>query len=157
MAEAPRLRPVAEDLDRLAVERGGHEARNDHAVLTALTRPDGVEQAHDHAVEPALLVVREGEKLVERLRLRIRPAPCGGRPVHPLALFAECLGLAPVAVHLGRGRDEHALAEAMTVIEHLFGPLDVRDERVHGLLDDQPDADGCSEMEDDVAAMHELV
>ena len=65
--------------------------------------------------------------------------------------------LAVVAVDLrGRG-DEDALAEAVAVVEHDLRSLDVRDERVHGLLDDQPDADGGREVVDDVALVDELV
>ncbi len=69
----------------------------------------------------------------------------------------ERLRLAPVAVHLRRRRDEHALAEAVAVLEHVLRPLDVRDERVHRLLDDQADADRRGEVVDDVAAVDELV
>ena len=75
VAEAARLRAVAVDLERVACKRRLNEAGNDHAVLPALARPDRVEEAHDHAVEPALLVVGERQELVERLRLRVRPAP----------------------------------------------------------------------------------
>ena len=85
---------------RLETKRGNH-----HAVLPALARPDRVEEADDHAVEAALLVVGEREELVERLRLRVRPAARGRRPVQALALLVERLGLLPVAVHLGGGRD----------------------------------------------------
>ena len=89
----------------------------------------------------ALLVVREREELVDRLRLRVEPPPRRRRAVHAPALLVERLRLAPVAVDLrGRG-DEHALAEAVAVVEDDLGALDVRDERAHGLLDDEPHAD----------------
>ena len=62
-----------------------------------------------------------------------------------------------VAVDLrGRG-DEHALAEPGAVVEHDLGALEVRDERVHRLLDDQPHADRRRQVVDDVALVHELV
>ena len=157
MAEAARLRAVAVDLDRPAGERGRDEPRDHHAVLPALTRADGVEEACDHAVEPALLVVRECEELVERLRLRVGPAARGRRPVHAKSLLVQRLGLATVSVHLGRGGDEHALVESVAVVEHRLGALDVRHQGVHRLLDDETHSDRRSEVEDDVATMHELV
>ena len=43
------------------------------------------------------------------------------------------------------------------MVEHVLRPLDVRDERVHRLLDDEPHAHRGRKMEDDVAAMYELV
>jgi len=43
------------------------------------------------------------------------------------------------------------------VVEHVLRSLDVRHERVHGLLDDEAHADRGREVVDDVAAMHELV
>src|SRR6266536_759016 len=113
--------------------------------------------ADDDAVEPSLLVVSERQELVERLRLGVRPAPCGRRSIHPLAVLGERFGLAPVAVDLRRGCDEHALAEPVAVIEHGLGALDVRHERVDGLFDDEPHSDRRREVEHDVAAVHELV
>ena len=62
-----------------------------------------------------------------------------------------------VAVHLGSGGDEHALSEAVAVLEHDLGALEVRDERVHGLLDDESNAHGSREVVDDVALVDELV
>ena len=61
-----------------------------------------------------------------------------------------------VAVDLGARRDEHSLVEAVAVLEHRLRAPDVRDHRQHRLLDDQPDADRCREVVDDVAAVHEL-
>ena len=73
------------------------------------------------------------------------------------AVLPERRLVAVVAVDLGRGGDQHALAEAVAVLEHDFRAFEVRDERVHGLLDDQPDADGGGEVIDDIALVHELV
>jgi hypothetical protein len=61
-----------------------------------------------------------------------------------------------VAVDLGRGGDEHALAEPGAVLEDSLGALDVRQQRAAGLLDDQANADRRSEVEDDVAPVHQL-
>ena len=62
-----------------------------------------------------------------------------------------------IAVDLGGGGDQDALAEAVAVLEHDLGAAKVRDERLHGLLDDQPHPDRCGEVIDDVAAVDELV
>ena len=138
-------------------KRALDEPRDDHAVLAALARPDGVEEADDHAVEPALGVVGEREELVHRLRVGIGPAPLRGRPVDAPRGLLERKLFAMVAVDLrGRG-DEDALAELGAVLEHDLRPLQVRDERVHRLLDDQPHADGGRQVVDDVALVDELV
>ena len=157
VAEAAALRAVAVDLERTPGERGLHEARHDHPVLAALARPDGVEEPDDHAVEPALLVVGEREELVHRLRVRVGPAPLRRRPVDAARVLHEGHVVARVAVDLRGRRDEHPLAEAVAELEHGLGALDVRDQRVDGLLDDQPHADRGREVVDDVALVDELV
>ena len=55
VAEAARLVAVAVDLERLVRERGAHEAGDDHPVLAALPRADGVEEARDDDAEIPLL------------------------------------------------------------------------------------------------------
>ena len=134
-----------------------HEARDDHAVLAALPRADGVEQPGDDDIEPRLLVVGEREELVHRLRVGVGPAALRRRAVDAAVVLGERPLLAVVAVDLGRRRDEDALAEGVRVLEHDLGAAEVRDERAHGLLDDQPHADRCREVVDDVAAVDELV
>ena len=157
VAEAARLLAVAVDLDRLAGERALDERRDHHPVLAALARPDGVEQPHDDAVEIVLGVVREREELVHRLRVGVRPALLRRRPVDaPVGLLERPL-LAVVAVHLRRRGDEDALAEAVAVLEHDLGAAQVRHERLHRLLDDEPHADRRCEVVDDVALVDELV
>src|SRR5581483_1423147 len=116
VTEAARLRAVAVDLERPSGECVRDEARDHHPVLPALPGTDRVEEPHDDAVEPALLVVSQCEELVERLRLRVRPAPRRRRAVHALALLRERLWLTPVAVDFRRRRDEHALAESVAVV-----------------------------------------
>ncbi len=145
------------DLERLAGERGANEARDDHPVIAALTRADGVEEARDHDVEAGLLVVREREELVHRLRVGVGPAPLGRGAVDAAVVLRERALLTVVAVHLrGRG-DEHALVEAVRVLQHDLRPAEVRDERLDGLLDDQSNADRGREVIDDVALVDELV
>src|SRR2546423_6514674 len=101
MAEAARLVAVAVDLERSSGQRALHEPWDDHSVLAGLPRPDRVEQPRDHAVQPTLLVVGEREELVESLRLRIRPAARGRRPVDAAPGFLQHL-VALVAVDLRR-------------------------------------------------------
>jgi hypothetical protein len=62
-----------------------------------------------------------------------------------------------VAVDLGRRGHKHAFAKAVAVIEDDLRALDVRDQRMHGLLDDQADADRGSQVVDDIALVNELV
>ena len=157
MAEAAGLLAVAVDLDRLAGERALDEARDDHAVHAGLARADGVEQARDDAVEAALVRVGEREELVHRLRVGVGPAALGGRAVDPAVGLAQRALLAVVAVDLAGRRDQHALAEAVAVVEHDLGALDVGDDRADGLLDDEAHADGRGQVVDDVALVHELV
>jgi hypothetical protein len=131
--------------------------RDDHAVLAALARADGVEQADDHAVEAALLVVGECQELVHRLGVGVGPATRRGGAVDAARVLGERELLTVVAVHLAGGGDEHALAEAVAVLQHDLGALHVRDERAHRLLDDQPDADRSRQVVHDVALVDELV
>ena len=101
--------------------------------------------------------MREREELVHRLRVGVGPTPLRRRPVHAARLLCERRLVPVVAVDLGRGRDEHALPEAVAVLEHDLRALEVGHERVHRLLDDQPHAHGRSEVVDDVALVDELV
>jgi hypothetical protein len=144
-------------LRRLVREGALDEARNDHPVLAALARADSVEEPDDDAVQPHLLVIGERQELVHRLGVGVGPAAHGRRSVDPPGILRERHLLAVVAVDLARRGDQHALVEAVAVLEHELGAAHVRDERVHGLLDDEPDSDGGCHVEDDVALVHELV
>ena len=157
MAEAAGLRTVAVYLERPPVEGISDEARNDHAVLAALAWTDRVEEAGDDTVEAALLVVGEGEVLVEGLRVGIGPAAGGGRSVDATGIFLERLHHAVVAVHLGCRREQHALAEAVRVLEDDVRPPHVRAEGAHRLLDDEPNSYRGREVVDDIAPVNELV
>ena len=156
VAEAPRLAAVTVDLERLPGQSALHEARDDVPVAAVLPRPDGVEEAGDHAAQAALVAQRQREELVERLRVGVRPALRRRRPVDPLRVLLEQDVLGMVAVDLGARRDQDRLLEARAVLEHVLGALHVRQQRVARLLDDQADADGSGQVVDDVAAVHEL-
>ena len=95
VAEAARLVAVAVHLERLVRQRGAHEAGDDHPVLAALPRADGVEQARDDDPELALLVQRQGEELVERLRVGVRPALRRRRPVDAARVLARAAAARP--------------------------------------------------------------
>jgi len=62
-----------------------------------------------------------------------------------------------IAVDLGRRRDQHTLAEASAVIEHVLRTVEVGDDRVNGLLDDQPRTDCGRKVVDDVGLIDQLV
>jgi hypothetical protein len=101
-------------------------------------------------------VVREGEVLVHRLRIGVEPALLGRRAVDAAVVFGKRPFLAVVAVDLGARRHEDALAELAAIAEHGLGPLDVRNHGVHGLLDNETNADRCGQVIDDVALVHDL-
>src|SRR5258708_2528924 len=124
MAERPCLAAVPVTLERSASQRPLDETRDHHSVLAALTRADRVEQPCDHAVQLASLVVGEGEVLVHRLRIGVEPPLLRGGPVDASIVFREWLLGAVIAVNLGARGDEHALAEAVAVLEHRLGALD---------------------------------
>jgi hypothetical protein len=145
------------DLERRAGDRRLNESRDDHPVLAALARSDGVEEAGDHELEVPLLPVGECQVLVHRLRVRVQPALLGRRPVDTARVLAERVGRAVIAVDLRGRRDEHPLAEACAVVEHVLGAVEVRHDRVHRALDDQARADGRGEVVHDVDLVHELV
>ena len=157
VAEAARLRAVTMHLEGLVCECRRHEPRDDHPVLAALARADGVEQPDDDAVEVALPVVCECEMLVHRLRVGIEPATGRRRAVDPPVVLVERPLLTVIAVDLGARRDQDALAEAARVIEHGLGALDVRHHGPDRVLDDEPHADRRREVIDDVALVDQLV
>jgi hypothetical protein len=152
------------DLERLPRQGALDEAGDDHPVRAALARADGVEEADDHAVEPALLVVGEREELVHRLGVGVGPsgapswAPAARRrgPADAAGVLRERRLVPVVAVHLrGRG-DEDALPEAVRVLQHHLRPAHVREQGAHGLLDDEADADRRGQVRDDVALVDQL-
>ena len=157
VAEGAGLRPVAVDLERAVCERALDEAGTTIPYWPLWRGPTVLKRRTITQSRLALLVVREREELVHRLRVGVRPAARRGRPVDAPGALVERQLLAVVAVDLGRRGDEHALAEAGAVVEHDLRPLEVRDERVDGLLDDQPHADRRRQVVDDVALVHELV
>jgi hypothetical protein len=102
-------------------------------------------------------VVGEREELIHGLRVRVGPAAGARRSVDAAGVLRQGLLFPMVAVHLrGRGKQE-ALAEPVGVLEDDVRPADVREERAHRLLDDEPHADHRRQVVDDVALVDELV
>src|SRR5436309_138809 len=81
------------------------------------TRRGRGEQPADHAVQRASVVVGEGEVLVHRLRIGVEPPLLRGGSVDASIVLREWLLGAVIAVNLGARGDEHALAEAVAVLE----------------------------------------
>jgi len=73
------------------------------------------------------------------------------------SLTRKVLVAVAIAVWAPMAAADDPLAEALAVLEDGLRPVDVRDERVHRLLDDQPHADRGGEVVHDVAAVDELV
>ena len=155
VGETAALGAVAVDGERLAREPLADERGDDHAVLAGLAGTDGVEEAHDHGRQLALAPVCDCEKLVDRLRARVRPAALVGGSHHEIALFAEG-EIGALAVHFARRGDEHGLLLLVREVEDNLGAADVGLDRAHGALDDELDPDCSGEVIDDVHRVHEL-
>src|SRR6266542_4355568 len=108
VTEAARLRAVAEDRDRLVLERLAREGRDRAAVVGAHPGPVGVENPHDRGVHPLLAVVRHRQRLCVALRLVVDPARADRVDVAPVALRLRVHQR--VAVDLARRREQEACA-----------------------------------------------
>src|SRR5205085_7654796 len=86
VAKAPRLRAVAEDGDRLALERLAHERRHGAPVVRAHARAVRVEDPDDAGVDALLAVIGHGECLRVALRLVVDAARPDRIDVPPVAL-----------------------------------------------------------------------
>src|SRR5262245_25397832 len=86
VAEAPRLRAVAEDRERLARERLAQEGRDRAPVVRAHPRPVRVEDAHDRRVDALLAVIGHREGLGVALRFVVHTARPDGVDVAPVRL-----------------------------------------------------------------------
>src|SRR2546426_2058370 len=122
--EAAGLLAVAVDQDGLVPQRPRDHARDHHAVGAGLPRPAGVEAAHDHDRNLAVLPVGLGEALVHRLAAGIRPAQLVTRPQHPIVVLGE-RDAVPLAVDLAAREQDHLLALGARGLEHDLGAADV--------------------------------
>ena len=100
VAEAARLFAVAVDLQRLVLQRGRHEAGEDHAVHAHLPRADGVEEADDDDGQAVLAVVGQAQKFVDALGIGVAPARVSRGTHDHVIVFAE-RHPRPFAVNLG--------------------------------------------------------
>ena len=118
VAEAPRLRAVAVDRQRLPLERLAQEVGDRAAVVRSHPRAVGVEDPHDRRVDALLPVVGHRQRLGVPLRLVVDAARPDRVDVPPVALRLRVH--LRVAVDLARRREQEAgaleLREAERVV-----------------------------------------
>ena len=128
VAEAARLAAVAEDGQRLVLERLAQEGRDRAAVVRAHPRAVGVEDPHDAGVDALLAVVGHRQRLGVALRLVVDAARADRVDVAPVGLR---LGVdLRVAVDLGGGGEQEAGALELRQAEHVVGAVGADLERV---------------------------
>ncbi len=150
MAEAPALLAVIIDRDRLARKRVLDETRHDHAVLSGLTRPDGIEKPDHDDGKLRLPVMRERQKFVRGLRIRIRPTTDGGRPHDAVVIFAE-RHLRALAVDLARRCHENPPPITAAGIKDSGRAADDCLNGLDRFVDDQLHAHGARQVIDRIA------
>ncbi len=156
VAEAAGLAAVAVHGERRTVERLADQGGQDHAVVTPLAGPDGVEQTHHGGGQTVLAVVGQRQDLVDGLRGRVGPAGDGGRAQDPVGILRERdLGVA--AVDLRAAGDQEAAAVSIGRGEHVLGAADVAGQGLEGLLHDEAHPHGGGEVDHGVTAGGGLV
>src|SRR5690242_1190599 len=73
VSETATLRSIAVYGQRLVPDSLSHQSRNDHAVVSSLTRTHGVEEPNHRDGQIVLPIVRKREKLVHHLARRVAP------------------------------------------------------------------------------------
>src|SRR5919197_314139 len=154
VAEAPRLRALAEDGDRLALERLPHERRDGAPVVRAHTRSVGVEDPDDAGVDALMAVVGHRERLRVPLRLVVDAARPDGIDVSPIALRLRMDER--VAIDLARRGEEEACPLVLRQAERVVRPVGADLERVerHAQVVDRAGEGG--QVEDDVQRLLDL-
>src|SRR5215212_954906 len=155
VTETTALFSITVNRDRTACERLLHERRNHHAVLSGLSRSDRVEETHDNRRQLLLAPVSEREKLIDRFRARVAPAPFRRRAHHEVAVFTK-RHVGAETIDLRCRRDQNLLLFLVREREDDFGAAHVCFDGAHGTLDDQLHADCRGEMEDDVTLIDQL-
>ena len=123
--------------------------------MARLARAHGVEQADDRHRHLPLVVVREGEELVERLGAGVAPASLGRRAHDDVAVLAVGqVGAEPV--HLGRRGEQHALPFLRGGREDHLGGLHVVLDRADRAVDHPAHPHLGREVVDHVHAVHQL-
>src|SRR5215213_1900584 len=155
VTETTALFSIAVNRDRTAGECLLHERRNHHAVLSGLSRPDRVEETHDNRRQLLLAPVSQREKLIDRFRARVAPAPFRRRAHHEVAVFTK-RHVGAETIDLGSRCDQHLLLFLVRKREDDFGAAHVCFDCAHRTLDDQLHSDCRREMEDDVTLIDKL-
>ena len=128
VAEAPRLRAVAEHRDRLPVERLAQKRRDGAAVVRPHPAAVGVEDPHDPGVDALLAVVRHHQRLGVALGLVVHPARADGVDVSPVRLGLRVH--LRISVDLARRGEQEARALELREAERVVRPVGAGLERV---------------------------
>ena len=128
VTEAPGLRAVAEDGDRLLLHRLTHERRDRAPVVRAHAWAVGVEDADDRGVDALLAVVGHRQRLGVALRLVVDAARADRVHVAPvrLRLWVHLR----IAVDLARGGEQEASALELGEPERVVRPVGADLERL---------------------------
>ena len=121
VAEAPRLRAVAEDRDRLLLQRLADEVRDRAPVVGAHPRAVGVEDPDDRGVDALLAVVGHRQRLGVALRLVVDAARADRVDVAPVRLRLRMH--LRVAVDLARRGEQEARALELGEAERVVRPV----------------------------------
>src|SRR4051812_41547810 len=128
VAEAARLRSVAEYRERLTCERLLDERHRRSAVVPAHPRPVRIEDPGDTRVDALLVVVRHRQRLGVALRLVVHAARADGVDVAPVRLRLR--RHQRVAVDLARRREQEPRALVLREAERVVSPVRPDLERV---------------------------
>ena len=121
VTEAPRLRSVAEDGERLLLHRLADEGRDRATVVGAHPRAVGVEDPDDRRVHALLAVVGHRQRLGVALRLVVHAARADRVHVAPVRLRLRVH--LRVAVDLARRRQQEARALELREAERVVRPV----------------------------------
>ena len=151
VAEGAGLRAVAEDGQRLVLERLADEGRDRAPVVGAHARAVGVEDPGDAGVHALLAVVGHHERLGVALRLVVDAA--GADRVHVAPVGLRLRVHLRVAVDLARRGDEETSSLELRQAEHVVRPIGADLERVQRQAQVVDRAGRAREVEDEVDAL----
>src|SRR6185436_15923936 len=132
-----------------------HKRRDHHSVLTGLSWSNCVEEPHDDCRELLLAPVSKRQKLIDRFRARITPAPLRRRAHNEIPVFTK-RHIGAQAVYLRRRRNQHFLLFLVRERQYYLSAANVRLDGPDRTFDDQLYADCRREMKDHVALIDEL-
>lgn len=155
IAEAARLLAIAIDANGIVVDGLFDEIGEDHAVAAGLTGADGIEKADDDNGELLFFPVGESEKFIESFGGSVTPAAFSGRAEDEVGVFVE-RDVGVLAVDFGSGSSENEFAFFAGGFEDALGAVDIGFNSADRAFDDELDADGSSEVDDDVGIIDEF-